>query len=97
MRLLGVPVLWIVAALSIIVFVALAVVSTQYPALVMNGNSANFWWIPAWFAGGVTRRAVCRRPGWLLTGARRSSAPDEQATTAVVCACRRWPRRAGTD
>ncbi len=50
-KLLGIPVLYIVATLSIIVFVALAVVSTQYPALVMNGNSANFWWIPAWFAG----------------------------------------------
>ncbi|MGO8959429.1 MAG: amino acid permease [Streptosporangiaceae bacterium] len=50
-KLLGIPVLWIVATLSIIVFVALAVVSTQYPLLVMNGNSANFWWIPAWFAG----------------------------------------------
>ena len=22
-----------------------------HPALVMQGNSANFWWIPAWFAG----------------------------------------------
>ena len=44
-------VLFIVAPLSIAIFVALAVVSTQYPALVMQGNSANFWWIPAWFAG----------------------------------------------
>ena len=50
-KFLGIPVLWIVAPLSIAIFVALAVVSTQYPALVMNGNSANFWWIPAWFAG----------------------------------------------
>src|SRR5260370_10975380 len=45
-KFLGVPVLFIVAPLSIAVFVALAVVSTQYPALVMNGNSANFWRIP---------------------------------------------------
>ena len=50
-KFLGIPVLYIVATISIIVFVALAVVSTQYPALVMNGNSANFWWIPAWFGG----------------------------------------------
>jgi amino acid transporter len=50
-KFLGIPVLFIVAPLSIAIFVALAVVSTQYPALVMNGNSANFWWIPAWFAG----------------------------------------------
>jgi len=50
-KFLGIPVLFIVAPLSIAIFVALAVVSTQYPALVMNGNVANFWWIPAWFAG----------------------------------------------
>jgi APA family basic amino acid/polyamine antiporter len=50
-KFLGIPVLWIVAPLSIAIFVALAVVSTQYPALVMNGDSANFWWIPAWFGG----------------------------------------------
>jgi amino acid transporter len=50
-KFLGVPVLFIVAPLSIAIFVALAVISTQYPALVMNGNSANFWWIPAWFGG----------------------------------------------
>jgi len=50
-KFLGIPVLFIVAPLSIAIFVALAVVSTQYPALVMQGNSANFWWIPAWFAG----------------------------------------------
>jgi len=50
-KFLGIPVLFIVAPLSIAIFVTLAVVSTQYPALVMNGNTANFWWIPAWFAG----------------------------------------------
>jgi basic amino acid/polyamine antiporter, APA family len=50
-KFLGIPVLYIVAPLSIGIFVALAVVSTQYPALVMNGDSRNFWWIPAWFAG----------------------------------------------
>jgi basic amino acid/polyamine antiporter, APA family len=51
MKFLGVPVLFIVAPLSILIFVGLAVVSTQYPALVMNGSASNFWWIPAWFAG----------------------------------------------
>jgi len=50
-KFLGIPVLFIVAPLSIIIFVGLAVVSTRYPALVMNGNSADWWWIPAWFAG----------------------------------------------
>jgi len=50
-KFLGIPVLFIVAPLTIAIFVALAVVSTQYPALVMNGDPANFWWIPAWFAG----------------------------------------------
>ena len=39
-KFLGIPVLWIVAPLSIAIFVTLAVISTQYPALVMNGNSA---------------------------------------------------------
>jgi basic amino acid/polyamine antiporter, APA family len=50
-KFLGIPVLYIVAPLSIAIFVAFAVISTQYPALVMNGDSRNFWWIPAWFAG----------------------------------------------
>jgi len=57
-KFLGVPVLWIVATLSIIIFVALAVVSTQYPALVMNGNTANFWWTPAWFGGLIVAGAL---------------------------------------
>jgi APA family basic amino acid/polyamine antiporter len=57
-KFLGVPVLWIVATLSIIIFVVLAVVSTQYPALVMNGNTANFWWIPAWFGGLIVAGAL---------------------------------------
>jgi len=57
-KFLGIPVLFIVAPLSIAIFVALAVVSTQYPALVMNGNTANFWWIPAWFAGLIVAGAL---------------------------------------
>ena len=39
------------APLSIVIFVALAVVSTQYPALVMSGSETNFWRIPACFVG----------------------------------------------
>jgi basic amino acid/polyamine antiporter, APA family len=58
LKFLGVPVLWIVAVLSIGIFVALAVVSTQYPALVMNGHPGNFWWIPAWFAGLIAGGAL---------------------------------------
>ena len=58
LKFLGIPVLWIVAPLSIIVFVTLAVISTQYPALVMNGNPDNFWWIPAWFAGLIVGGAL---------------------------------------
>jgi amino acid transporter len=50
-KLFGIPVLYIVAPLSIAEFVALIIVSTQYPALVMNGNSKNLWWIPAFLAG----------------------------------------------
>src|ERR1700729_59470 len=43
-KFLGIPVLFIVAPLSIAEFVALAIVSTQFPALVMNGDTAHFWW-----------------------------------------------------
>jgi APA family basic amino acid/polyamine antiporter len=50
-KFLGIPVLYIVGPLSIAEFVALIVVSTQYPALVMDGNSQNWWWIPAFLAG----------------------------------------------
>ncbi len=46
----GVPLLIIVGALSIIEFVGIAVIATRFPALVMNGNPDNLWWIPAWFA-----------------------------------------------
>jgi APA family basic amino acid/polyamine antiporter len=57
-KFLGIPVLFIVAPLSIGIFVALAIVSTQYPALVMDGNTANFWWIPAWFGGLIVGGAL---------------------------------------
>ena len=57
-KFLGIPVLYIVAPLSIAEFVAFAIVSTQFPALVMNGNTANFWWIPAWFGGLIAGGAL---------------------------------------
>ena len=57
-KFLGIPVLYIVAPLSIAEFVAFAIVSTQFPALVMNGNTANFWWIPAWFGGLIVGGAL---------------------------------------
>ncbi len=57
-KFLGIPVLYIVAPLSIAEFVAFAIVSTQFPALVENGNTANFWWIPAWFAGLIVGGAL---------------------------------------
>jgi basic amino acid/polyamine antiporter, APA family len=46
----GIPLLVIVGVLSIIEFVGIAIISTQFPALVMNGNAANIWWIPTFFA-----------------------------------------------
>jgi amino acid transporter len=57
-KFLGIPVLYIVAPLSIAEFVAFAIVSTQFPALVEDGNSANFWWIPAWFGGLIVGGAL---------------------------------------
>jgi len=42
----GVPVLYITGALSIAEFIAIIWISFKYPALVMNGNPSNVWWIP---------------------------------------------------
>jgi amino acid transporter len=50
-KFLGIPVLYIVGTLSILEFIGIAIISTQYPALVMAGDSKNLWWIPAWFGG----------------------------------------------
>ena len=36
--------------LSIIEFVIIIGIAFKYPALVMNGNSNNWWWIPAFLA-----------------------------------------------
>jgi hypothetical protein len=83
-------VLFIVAPLSIAIFVALAVVSTQYPALVMQGNSANFWWIPAWFAGLIVAgallyyipRYIRARRGINVSFVTRSCRPSEAGVVA---------------
>ena len=66
MKFLGIPVLFIVAPLAIAEFVAFAIVSTQFPALVENGNPANFWWIPAWFGGLIAGGALLYYiPKWI--------------------------------
>jgi amino acid transporter len=49
---MGVPVLRIVAPLSIAVMVFLTWLTIQYPALALYGNKDNLWWIPA-FIGGI--------------------------------------------
>ena len=46
----GIPVLYITGALSIIEFVIIIGIAFKYPALVMNGNPNNWWWIPAFLA-----------------------------------------------
>jgi len=43
----GIPVLYITGGLSIIEFLVIIWISLKYPALVMNGNASNIWWIPA--------------------------------------------------
>jgi len=46
----GIPVLYITGGLSIIEFLAIIGIGLKYPALVMNGNASNIWWIPAFLA-----------------------------------------------
>jgi hypothetical protein len=46
-KFLGIPVLYIVAPLSILCMLFLVWCTVAYPALVMMGNTANMWWIPA--------------------------------------------------
>jgi len=48
----GIPVLYIVAPLSIIVMVFLTWLTLQYPALALYGDANNAWWVPA-FIGGI--------------------------------------------
>jgi basic amino acid/polyamine antiporter, APA family len=50
-KFLGIPVLYIVGVMSIVEFVAIIYISFQFPALVMAGDTANAWWIPAWLIG----------------------------------------------
>jgi basic amino acid/polyamine antiporter, APA family len=57
-KFLGIPVLFIVGTLSIAEFIAIIIISTQYPALVMSGNAANWWWIPAWLGGLIVGGAL---------------------------------------
>jgi amino acid transporter len=48
----GIPVLYIVAPLSIVVMLFLTWLTFQYPALALYGNQDNAWWIPT-FMGGI--------------------------------------------
>ena len=57
-KFLGIPVLWIVGPLSIAEFIFIIWISFQYPALVMAGNSADAWWIPAWLGGLIVGGAL---------------------------------------
>jgi amino acid transporter len=47
LNVLGIPVLYIVAPLSILCMAFLTWCTINFPSLVMMGNSANIWWIPA--------------------------------------------------
>jgi amino acid transporter len=49
---LGIPVLYIVAPLSIALMVFLTWLTLQYPALALYGDPNNAWWVPA-FMGGI--------------------------------------------
>ncbi|MCU0505515.1 MAG: amino acid permease [Chloroflexi bacterium] len=46
-KFLGIPVLYIVAPLSILCMLFLVWCTVTYPALAMMGNTDNIWWIPA--------------------------------------------------
>ena len=52
MQVAGIPVLYIVAPLSIAVMVFLTWLTLQYPALALYGDAKNAWWVPA-FIGGI--------------------------------------------
>lgn len=51
MSIAGIPVLYIVAPLSILVMVFLTWLTLQYPALALYGDPNNAWWVPAFIAG----------------------------------------------
>ena len=46
---LGIPVLYITGVFSIVFFLGILIIGTQFPALVMAGDPNNAWWIPAFF------------------------------------------------
>ncbi|MEW6226238.1 MAG: APC family permease [Chloroflexota bacterium] len=48
----GIPVLYIVAPLSILVMLFLTWLTLQYPALALYGDASNAWWVPT-FIGGI--------------------------------------------
>jgi amino acid transporter len=57
-KFLGIPVLYIVGVMSIAEFVAIIYIAFQFPALVMAGDTANAWWIPAWLGGLIVGGAL---------------------------------------
>jgi amino acid transporter len=52
LRVFGIPVLYVVAPLSIAVMLFLTWLTLQYPALALYGDPNNAWWVPA-FIGGI--------------------------------------------
>jgi amino acid transporter len=57
-KFLGVPVLYIVGTLSILEFIGIIAISFINPLSVMNGNRADWWWIPAWLLGLIVGGAL---------------------------------------
>ena len=55
---LGIPVLYIVGTLSVLEFIGIIVISFINPLSVMNGNRADWWWIPAWLGGLIVGGAL---------------------------------------
>ncbi|MGA8635028.1 MAG: amino acid permease [Candidatus Dormiibacterota bacterium] len=55
---LGIPVLWIVGTLSILEFIGIIAISFINPLSVMNGNRADWWWIPAWLGALIVGGAL---------------------------------------
>src|SRR5579864_6894100 len=55
---LGVPALYLVGTLSVLEFIGIIVISFINPLSVMNGNRADWWWIPAWLGGLIVGGAL---------------------------------------
>jgi hypothetical protein len=84
-KFLEIPVLFIVAPLSIAIFVALAVISTQYPALVMNGST------PTWCCSTPIRSSLsitCTGSAGVVRGGRYLGPADLDALKEKVAAAR---------